>query len=801
MIRAVNIGRIKLIWILLRAFMNRIVSTRSILAACLALAVLVTVCPAEETRRIHGYRIELGRFADRPEADQSIQSAAERASLPLRVDSLEGGWVVTSEDYSTLAEAESARSTLIREGFDETRLAESVIEVAPAKSPSYAIRLGKVENLLSAWQPQVEMLSRGIEPVHLLREGNGYTIQAGEFSDRTAATGLLTTLHQTGYPDAEVIELPGTASGIESQLISLVPVETSPEPPSEPAVSPEEFQKLSQELDRLKLEQSFLRMTPTPVSQEEQGIASQALALLFQSATALEENRQWEAARMQYRFILEQAPGDPDSIAGLARVEEIINRKPSPQPTASPSPEPSATPSPSSVPTTPPVAAPAPPSQAQPDVPTPPISKAIPFPSVLAAWPPAVLLAAGFASGAGAVLLIFILGRLLRGKRPSIAAPEAPLVEPPSLEMEEPPAPEPQIEERVHAPESFLQEIESIPLVDPEIEEPAAEFIPSIDTEIETPALAVEAEPFELEIPTPIEPEPSQPEILEPIEAEPEQLEITDTSETIEEIPMVGDFIEPPTSEELTTPEASIGEERSIPEPAPVSFPPEEIMPLAPLVEEEVAEESVKGEAPPERAIEEAEVLPAPWTTALEMAYPEERLGLDADDWEGRYEHACLLIAQNRLLSPEAIFLKMVKEPSEQEALFGKVVADSGERQKIEFDLCCLSVGEHPMGMSLENTRREGEALEFGFYLDPETSAPRFRILDRAYPCEIPQWNRIRLEIDAPEGTLRIEWEGHPPIEYDSGPGTVFPIDLVTLRAPAPAEGTLLLRNLKILRR
>jgi hypothetical protein len=81
--------------------MNRIASTRSISAACLALAVLVTVCPAEETRRIHEYRIELGRFANRQEAEQLSQSAAERTSLPLRVDSLEGGWVVTSEDYST----------------------------------------------------------------------------------------------------------------------------------------------------------------------------------------------------------------------------------------------------------------------------------------------------------------------------------------------------------------------------------------------------------------------------------------------------------------------------------------------------------------------------------------------------------------------------------------------------------------------------------------------------------------------------------------------------------------------------
>jgi hypothetical protein len=105
------------------------------------------------------------------------------------------------------------------------------------------------------------------------------------------------------------------------------------------------------------------------------------------------------------------------------------------------------------------------------------------------------------------------------------------------------------------------------------------------------------------------------------------------------------------------------------------------------------------------------------------------------------------------------------------------------------------------MGLSLENHAREGEALEFGFYLDKGSSIPQFRILDPPYPCEIPQWNRIRIEIDAPEGTLRIEWEGHPPIEYDSGPGTVFPIALLTLRAPAPAEGTLLLRNLRILKR
>jgi hypothetical protein len=116
-------------------------------------------------------------------------------------------------------------------------LAEAVIEVAPGKLSSYAIRLGKVENLLGAWQPQVEMLSRGIGPVRLQREESGYAIQAGEFSDRNAATSLLNTLRQTGYPGAEVIELPGTASGIESHLISLAPVETSPEPPSESTVS------------------------------------------------------------------------------------------------------------------------------------------------------------------------------------------------------------------------------------------------------------------------------------------------------------------------------------------------------------------------------------------------------------------------------------------------------------------------------------------------------------------------------------------------------------------------------------
>jgi hypothetical protein len=303
-----------------------------------------------------------------------------------------------------------------------------------------------------------------------------------------------------------------------------------------------------------------------------------------------------------------------------------------------------------------------------------------------------------------------------------------------------------------------------------------------------------------MEVSPPIQPEPSQPEVLETFEPEPKQEKIEDTTETIEDIPTVEDSIEPPPCEEVPAVEPDLREEITISEPVPIPPLPEEILPLAALTEEEVAEEPVEGEASPKQAGEEAEALPAQWTTALEMNYPEERLGLDVDDWEGRYDHACLLIAQNRLLSPEAIFLKMVKEPSEQETLFGKVVPDCGEKQKIEFDLCCLSVGEHPMGMSLENTRREGEAIEFGFYLDKDSSTPRFRILDRAYPCEIPQWNRIRIEIDAPKGMLWIEWEGHPPIEYESGPGTVFPIDLVTLRAPAPAEGTLLLRNLKILR-
>ncbi len=126
-----------------------------------------------------------------------------------------------------------------------------------------------------------------------------------------------------------------------------------------------------------------------------------------------------EAAQLQYRFILEQTPDNPIALAGLARVEEILNREPSPQPTASPSPEPSATPSPSPAPTIPPVAAPAPPSQVQPDVSTPPISESVPFPEVLSAWPPALLFAAGGAGGAGAVLLIFLSGRLLRGKRHS----------------------------------------------------------------------------------------------------------------------------------------------------------------------------------------------------------------------------------------------------------------------------------------------------------------------------------------------------------------------------------------------
>ena len=157
---------------------------------------------------VHSWRIEVGRMAEVSKAEALRQEIVDLTDLTASVDRLDDEYVVTTGEFSFPEEAASALPSLQKAGFKNTRVVTAILNVTVESEMVYSLEVTPVDNLLSAWQPQVEMLQRNMAPVSILSTTRGYLIRAGHFTDKNRAQEVLHQLHHEGYPYARMIEIP-----------------------------------------------------------------------------------------------------------------------------------------------------------------------------------------------------------------------------------------------------------------------------------------------------------------------------------------------------------------------------------------------------------------------------------------------------------------------------------------------------------------------------------------------------------------------------------------------------------------
>jgi len=414
-----------------------------------------------------------------------------------------------------------------------------------------------------------------------------------------------------------------------------------------------------------------------------------------------------------------------------------------------------------------------------------------------------LLLAIVAIGGAGAAVYFFVIRRRSTPKPAKSKAPVQGKIKilgakPAAKSAKKKPVPEEIFPEPLIAPETVAEvpepEPEAIaqePEVTPEAIEEPPESAPELETvSQEQPPTSTEAPWLEdekqlLEPAPAAEESPAQPEPEREIEPEPMSVsEPAPESETPPEPPVAKQ--EPPAVE----PAPAVSEPERVSEPETVSES-EPVAPEAPEPESAPAEPSA--EEPEEVAVES----PGP-IVVFEQAFNEYESGDRVENWKGEYEVATLTVSQNRLIAGEEHYLKFVKEPCAEEVLYCALVPESGRKPTFEFDLCCLGVNEYPIGLHLESVENESLSLAVDFKTDSETQEIQLSVGEKSLPYASGDWRHVRFEIDLDARTFNVQIDGETAVSDESLPGETNSIDLVSLKAAAETEGTLLMNHLKV---
>ena len=168
------------------------------------------------------------------------------------------------------------------------------------------------------------------------------------------------------------------------------------------------------------------------------------------------------------------------------------------------------------------------------------------------------------------------------------------------------------------------------------------------------------------------------------------------------------------------------------------------------------------------------------------------------ENWKGEYEKASLTISENPLISPGRKYLKFNKEICNEEVLFCMLIPDTGRKPVFEFELCCMGVGEDPLGLYLESVDSEEISLGTQFQTDSTSQQIHVRMGDHSQPYASGEWWLFRYELDLEKGTYNGYKDDKQIVEEAPLPSSVLAFDLISLKAHAEAEGSLLMRKLTV---
>jgi len=209
--------------------------------------------------------------------------------------------------------------------------------------------------------------------------------------------------------------------------------------------------------------------------------------------------------------------------------------------------------------------------------------------------------------------------------------------------------------------------------------------------------------------------------------------------------------------------------------------------------------EPPKAPAPPEKPPARAPAKPSgALEIKFEQSYNQLQVGDEVDSWKGGYESASLTVSQNRLIAGANHYLKFVKEPCAEETLYCMLIPEAGPRPVFEFELCCLGVNEHPIGLYLESVDNEAVSVPMTFHTDPETQQVRFTLEEQTLEYAPGDWKHIRCEIDLEGNRYSVRVDGKEVLTDAALAGSVKNFDMISLKAQPETEGTLLLNNLKV---
>jgi hypothetical protein len=239
-----------------------------------------------------------------------------------------------------------------------------------------------------------------------------------------------------------------------------------------------------------------------------------------------------------------------------------------------------------------------------------------------------------------------------------------------------------------------------------------------------------------------------------------------------------------------------------VPSPPPESTTPKKMVSLfdAPVsgdTEKETTEESpVEKEEPPVE-MPAAEIQSS---GHYQQNFDAMEIGTQPEQWQGDYESASLVISQNRMIAGEGHFLKMVKENSEESVLYSSDLPPAGSHPSFVLDLCCLEVNQEPVGLHLENTEHQDTSIDISFRASASPGEILLEAGGHSYSYSSGDWLQFRIDVDLKKSSFSLWLDEGLVFEHESLSSAIDSFDRITLSATPGSTGTLLLKQMKIIR-
>lgn len=209
--------------------------------------------------------------------------------------------------------------------------------------------------------------------------------------------------------------------------------------------------------------------------------------------------------------------------------------------------------------------------------------------------------------------------------------------------------------------------------------------------------------------------------------------------------------------------------------------------------------EVVSGPQTPSEPVAQGPPLKEPITVFVQRFEPD-MAGKQPADWMGQYEDSTLEVYPE----PEDLggkpCLRLIKKKSEERTLYSMMLPESNPRATFEFEVCCESVNEHPMGLYLESVDDEELSIPVIFQKEADQEEHQATVGSSVFNCQPADWYQVRVEADFESGYYSVFFNKQPLEQQVSLGPNVKNLDVLSLSADGPAEGTFLISRIRVSR-